>query len=238
MSELALELNDGLELKLSLAGPGARSYAFLIDLHIRTFAALLWFGVGVWIFHAVESRELKALFDDMEKPFLFGVIVPTMAIYFLYHPVLESLMLGRTPGKLIAGVKLVDQFGRVPTLSQILMRNVFRLVDSMPGFYALGLIVCFVSAQRGRIGDLAAGTHLVHDTLRAKPRQLALKRLQNSSLSPADWELANALVERWRGLQPAQRQQILAPFFVRLAQPEWVTQAADAQLAQLRRLVG
>lgn len=238
MSELALEINDGLDLKLSLAGPGARSYAFLIDLHIRAFAALLWLGIGVWIFHAVENQELEALFDDMEKPFLFGVIVPTMVIYFLYHPVLEALMLGRTPGKLLAGVKLVDQYGRMPTLSQILMRNVFRLVDSMPGFYALGLIVCFVSAQRGRIGDFAAGTHLVHDALRPKARRLALTRLQKSTLKPADWELANALVERWRGLQPAQRQQIVAPFFVRLAQPEFVTQAPDAQLAQLRRLVG
>ncbi len=42
-------------------------------------------------------------------------------------------------------------------------RNLVRYVDQLPFFYAVGVIVMFVTKQHQRLGDLAAGTLVVRD---------------------------------------------------------------------------
>ena len=112
MSELAIKLNDGLDLRLSIAGPGARAYAFLLDFKFRVLAALLWLGIGMTIFHLLGRDEFAKIFEEQQKPFLLTVVLPIMVIYFLYHPIFELLLGGRTPGKMIAGIRIVDLSGR------------------------------------------------------------------------------------------------------------------------------
>jgi uncharacterized RDD family membrane protein YckC len=112
MSELTIKLNDGLDLRLSIAGPGARAYAFLLDFKFRVLAALLWLGVGMTIFHLLGRDEFANIFEEEQKPFLLTVGIPIMVIYFLYHPIFELLLGGRTPGKIIAGIRIVDLSGR------------------------------------------------------------------------------------------------------------------------------
>ncbi len=48
-------------------------------------------------------------------------------------------------------------------------RNLLRVVDALPGPYAVGAIVMFLSPESKRIGDYVAGTVVVHD--RNKRRQ-------------------------------------------------------------------
>ena len=70
----------------------------------------------------------------------FGtVVLPALAIYFLYHPVLELAMRGRTPGKRSAGIHVVTRDGSAPSAGALLVRNVFRLIDSLPVAYGVGL---------------------------------------------------------------------------------------------------
>ena len=42
-------------------------------------------------------------------------------------------------------------------------RNLLRVVDALPGPYAVGAIVMFLSPESKRIGDYVAGTVVVHD---------------------------------------------------------------------------
>ena len=42
-------------------------------------------------------------------------------------------------------------------------RNLLRAVDFLPGFYAIGLVSIFVTRTDQRLGDLAAGTLVVHE---------------------------------------------------------------------------
>ena len=65
---------------------------------------------------------------------------------------------GRTPGKRIAGVRVLTPEGQVPTAGALITRNVFRIVDSMPVFYVVGLLFVFFGKRHLRLGDLAAGT--------------------------------------------------------------------------------
>ena len=246
MSELAIKLNDGLDLRLSIAGPGARAYAFLLDFKFRVLAALLWLGIGMTIFHMLGRSEFTNIFEERQKPFLITVVIPIMVIYFLYHPIFELLLSGRTPGKIIAGIRIVDLSGRAPSAMQIILRNVFRLIDSLPALYVLGLGLSFFGRSRARIGDLAAGTVLVHDGPRAKALSKTLAQVQHTALTPAQWDFARNLLDRWPGLMPDERTRLANRFFEKLGPPMSPMSAAvlpgvalaALQLERLKRLVG
>ncbi len=135
-----------------VAGPGSRSYAFLIDWHIRLLAALAWILAALLVRRPDWSPRSAAFWT------LFG---PPLAVYLLYHPVVELAMRGQTPGKRYAGVQVVGRDGRAPGVRAILIRNALRLIDSLPFGYAVGLVASIVTADRVRLGDLLAGTRLV-----------------------------------------------------------------------------
>ena len=60
------------------------------------------------------------------------IFLPTSLIYLLYHPLVELAMRGRTPGKRMAGVRIVNRQGGTPSSLAILIRNGFRLIDCLP----------------------------------------------------------------------------------------------------------
>ena len=181
----------GVEITLDIAGAGSRSYAFIIDWHIRLLIALAWF-FPAW-FIATRSTGVFAP--------AYWVFIPALAIYFLYHPVLEVLMRGSTPGKRMAGVRLVTRNGGTPSIGSLIVRNVFRIVDSMPAFYLVGLLCCLMTAQRVRIGDLAAGTLLILDASTSTRSLGQMGRLvAQSGLPPNVVELIDDVLERWASL--------------------------------------
>jgi uncharacterized RDD family membrane protein YckC len=188
----------GVDLELAIAGPGSRSYAFLIDWHIRVLVALAWLVAGTLIVNGAVT--LRPAAGRPGQAFL--IVLPALAIYCLYHPVIELLMRGQTPGKRVAGVRIVDRDGGIPGMGAILIRNMFRLVDSLPAFYVVGLATTFISAQRVRIGDLAAGTLLVIDDPAAPGVFLtAAGGARRDDADPLEADLAAQILERWASLE-------------------------------------
>lgn len=168
--QLAIDSATGVEVALPVAGAGGRAYAFVIDWHIRVALAIAWYGAGA-LLHSWITRGAPTLsvpFDPGPGWFL-GVMTPTAGLYFLYHPVLEIALRGRTPGKRFAGLRIVTRDGGTPGIGALLVRNVFRLVDSFPAMYCVGLVATLVTRQHVRLGDLAAGTLLVYERERALP---------------------------------------------------------------------
>src|SRR3954469_23396349 len=158
-SDLAVDSVTGVDVALPVAGPGARSFAFLIDWLIRTVLSVAWDVVAALLHNGDWS--LVAPLVPAANWFVL-VVAPAGAIYFLYHPVWEVVTRGLTPGKRMAGVRIVSRDGGAPGVGSILTRSVFRLVDSFPVAYALGLITTMFTRNSVRIGDLAAGTLLVY----------------------------------------------------------------------------
>ncbi|HLK70406.1 MAG TPA: RDD family protein [Steroidobacteraceae bacterium] len=186
----------GVDLGLEIAGPGSRSYAFIVDWHIRVLLALAWFGTVVFL-------NRTGVWPGVRIAYLGGL--PALAIYLLYQPLIELVMRGRTPGKRQAGVRLVTRSGGTPGIAALLIRNVFRLIDMLPGFYVLGLVCCFVTRERVRIGDLAAGTLLVVDDIQRRLPTSALAAVAHGTLTPPVAELIEDLLERWDTLDPQHR---------------------------------
>ena len=77
-----------------------------------------------------------------------------------YFSLLEGLF-GDTLGKALVGIKVTDLAGRPAGWRAVLIRNIFRVIDSFPGFYLLGALVARFSARHQRIGDHVAGTLVV-----------------------------------------------------------------------------
>jgi uncharacterized RDD family membrane protein YckC len=201
--ELTVRGLTGVDMTLRIAGPGTRSYAFIIDWHVRAFAALAWALVGVLLRQEVPAAAGGKVTSN---PIMIALMVGAGLTYFLYHPALELLMRGRTPGKRIAGARIVTVEGQMPGAGALLMRNLFRLIDSLPALYLVGLVCCLVTRQRVRIGDMTAGTVLVldaADSARAFSRWGAM--LGRSSLAPEALRLTQELLERWGALEEAQR---------------------------------
>jgi uncharacterized RDD family membrane protein YckC len=213
----------GVDVELPLAGPGGRSYAFIIDWHIRLLAALAWILVGTLI-----ARVVDAFVDTGARLVVF---LPPLLIYFLYHPVIELVMGGQTPGKRIAGVRIVSRNGQPPSVTAILIRNVFRLLDSLPTFYAVGLLSTIVTRDSVRIGDLAAGTVLVYlprDSRKASERQAILAT--QTRLAPDEAELVGDLLERWTQLDPETRRGLAVRLLGKAGAPVADQQPGDETL--------
>lgn len=84
-------------------------------------------------------------------------------IYFLvvlaYYWLMEAAT-GKTLGKMMLGLR-VQALDGAYTPMKAFIRNLLRIIDGLPFFYLLGLIVMVSSKRKQRIGDMAAGTVVV-----------------------------------------------------------------------------
>lgn len=208
--ELNIRGLTGVDMTLRVAGPGTRAYAFIIDWHIRLLVALAWVLAGLVVGLIVGGNFKK-------DALVLFFIAPALVVYFLYHPILEVVMRGRTPGKRMAGARIVTLEGEIPGIGALLMRNLFRLIDSLPVAYLVGLVCCIFTAQRVRIGDLAAGTLLILDDPKAN-QSLALVGMvaQNSRLEPDAAALVQDLIDRWAELKEDRRESIARELLAKL----------------------
>ena len=198
--ELIVRGPTGVDMSLRIAGPGTRSFAFLIDWQIRLLIALALILVMALL------RLLPADLQPLTRWVGIAALVLASLIYFLYHPVLEVLMRGRTPGKRTAGARIVTVEGATPTVGSLLMRNLFRLIDCLPGVYVVGLGCCLFTKQRVRLGDLIAGTVLVLEEADATQELARLgQAMQRSALPLEALRLIQDLLDRWRDLEEEQR---------------------------------
>ncbi len=200
---LVVDSVTGVDVSLAVAGTGARSFAYLIDLLIRTVLVTAWYVVATLLYN---GRWSLATPDDPEGTWYLSVALPATLIYLLYHTVLELAMRGRTPGKRMAGIRIVARNGSVPTAAAQLVRNVFRLIDSFPVGYGVGLFTCLVTRDHVRVGDLAAGTLMIYEnrnTLSA--RGLLPASAHGDRLDVATSELVDELLERWSTLDSSAR---------------------------------
>lgn len=208
--QITLKTVTGVDVELTIAGPGSRSYAFVVDWHIRLLLMLAWAGVA----HVIYAGGALSLAREPGRAYFLVVWLPAFVIYFLYHPILEIAMRGRTPGKRIAGVRLVTREGDIPGAGALLLRNVFRLIDSLPFVYLVGLATVVMTHQHVRIGDLAAGTLLVMD------HDASVGAFASSAapagLTPQAADLVQELLDRWPALDDQNRRNIARALLARL----------------------
>lgn len=157
--------------KLFAAGLMSRFYAVLLD-------ALIAWGVAL-----TAAMILHSLL-----PFGFTAGLVTTLIFVItwgYHLYFEVRHNGRTPGKRAFGLRVVDDRGLPITFQQSFVRNIVRVLDFAPLFYGLGGLVSLVDRHHRRLGDLVAGTLVIHERPAADvARQIEEGRRFNSLRTP------------------------------------------------------
>jgi hypothetical protein len=88
-----------------------------------------------------------------------------------------------------------------------LIRNVLRILDSLPIGYVIGLVATLLTEKSVRIGDIAAGTVLIYesddrDNKTVKP-DINPAAIARYGLAKA--ELGQELLDRWDELDPEKR---------------------------------
>lgn len=138
------------------AGLWPRFLALLVDLLVF---CLVFFPTtrlikGVWVLSATDHQWNQGLF--ITDPICLGFL----AVMFLYFMLLEGIE-GATVGKAVVGIRVVSSDGGRPGLGRSFLRNILRVVDSLPAFNILGAILIQTSAERTRFGDRVAGTRVI-----------------------------------------------------------------------------
>lgn len=198
-ADLIVESATGVDVHIRVAGPGARSLAYLSDWLIRVVLALAWYAAAALIYNGAPSLAAHSA----DARWLATVVAPAAAIYLLYHGILEPAMRGSTPGKRMCGIRIASRDGSAPSAGPLLVRNVFRLIDSLPLAYGVGLLAVMLTPEHVRIGDLAAGTLLVYEKAAPLPPRAAVGLTDR-----ARGEAIGELLERWSELDPHSRRRL------------------------------
>lgn len=156
-SELKIRTPEGVIFSYRLAGPIIRSVAWGIDIAIL-----------ISIFTGLQTALTLAnlISEDLAGAFVF---LFSFALMFGYGIVLEWLWRGQTVGKRILQLRVLDATGLRLQFHQIVIRNLLRAVDCLPGPYLVGGITALLNRKGQRLGDLVAGTVVVHSPRHAEP---------------------------------------------------------------------
>jgi uncharacterized RDD family membrane protein YckC len=155
VSMLTIGTPEGVTFSLPLAGPFTRSLAYFIDLA----AMLAFFNIFSIVF------QMLRLMGDIGM----GLTILIQFAFINSACMLSELLWqGKTPGKKVLGLRVIDEHGLKLRPEQVIIRNLLRFVDALPVFYALGGTVALFSSRSQRLGDLAAGTVVVR-TIKSTP---------------------------------------------------------------------
>ena len=150
---------EGVTLELVLAGLGSRFLARLLDSLIQ---GTIIFGLAVAMFHYGTPGVVQGV----------GWVL-LFLVMFAYDVPFEVLNSGRTPGKMAAGIRVVERGGEPIGFIASAIRNIVRIVDFLPIFYVVGSISIVATQDDQRLGDMAAGTYVARDKFPGLAMQLA-----------------------------------------------------------------
>jgi uncharacterized RDD family membrane protein YckC len=150
---LSIATPEGVEVSLTLAGAASRFVSALVDIVIQILIVVAFglvlgivgtgiglggFGIAIW----------------------FVVWFLVIAGYDIFFEVLNG---GRTPGKMMNGLRVVRVQGHPVGFLTSAIRNFLRPIDFLPSGYVLGAILILATPKNQRIGDIAAGTLVVRE---------------------------------------------------------------------------
>lgn len=150
------------------AGVGSRFIAVLLDYLLQAVTVVLVSLIIAFIVYSSHSLSTPSApapssGGAAEKWAITIVIAIPFLLEWAYFALFETFWRGQTPGKRIMKIRVIQQTGRPITLIESLGRNLIRVIDMLPGFYVVGLVSMFVTRHQQRLGDLVAGTLVIHE---------------------------------------------------------------------------
>lgn len=201
---LKVKTPEHVTLNFRLAGLGSRGAAQIADTVILSF---LYTGmIAIIIF---TENQLEWYFNEARSMIVAFAIIVLFAIQWGYFFLFEWFNNGRTPGKMFVGLRVVkEDGGRAPALS-LLIRNLLRIVDMLPFYYLVGMLMVFFHPNHKRLGDIVGGTIVIHERKKrnvlkkATPVEKEIDRrgIEAGQYPVGDWERKNFKKNDWNLLK-------------------------------------
>jgi uncharacterized RDD family membrane protein YckC len=207
---------EGVTIEATLAGVGSRAAAAIVDQTIRLAVI-----IALLILQAVAGGGR----DTPSGVFLAFLFTAVFLVQFGYDVLFETLASGRTPGKRWLGLRVVRVGGGPVGFVASALRNVLRIVDSLPGFYLVGILAVLSTSKNQRLGDLAAGTIVVlerkHPPAVPAPRPVAAAEddaglWDTSAVTAEEVATVRRFLDRRASLTPAARDRLAMEMATRL----------------------
>lgn len=203
MDHIEIDTPEQIALELPLAGIGSRAVALFCDSFLQALAVIIVAIVVGMTLHGVWAGA--------------AMIFALFVIYTGYFTLFEVFWSGRTPGKRIVGLRTIKADGRNLTVLESILRNVLRVVDQLPGIYAVGFVTMLIDRRNRRVGDMVAGSLVIHESQPVAMEASWIAPGNGSSplppqararlarLSPQDLELVETYLQRRLDLSAAVR---------------------------------
>jgi uncharacterized RDD family membrane protein YckC len=160
MSLVKLDTGFNIEIDFAIAPFHKRLFAWIIDIFLGI--AYLWL--------------ISKLFSNISHWELIGILIYIPILF--YHLVFEFFLNGQSIGKKATNIQVIALDGGQPTISQYIIRWLFRFVDFptlfvLPAVYQgvlpwwctillfTGIGCVIISPNSQRVGDLVAGTIII-----------------------------------------------------------------------------
>lgn len=141
-----IETPEGIALRLRAAGALPRAQAWMVDMLLR---------MGVFMLAMIPLSLFGIGGNGLAMLLLF-------ALTWAYSVVCEVWLGGQTLGKRALGLRVVNADGTPVTWLPSVVRNLLRVVDVLPGVYGVGLVSTLIDPYARRLGDIVAGTMVIH----------------------------------------------------------------------------
>jgi len=138
---------EHVEIALEPAGLGRRSGAMLLDIVLISAGCATLAALSTLLPHSVAGAVS---------------ITSCFVLFWAYWPVCELRWGGRTFGKQLLGLRVVDGRGLPLDARQSVIRTVARALDMMP-LGGVGFFTALLEPRRRRLGDLLADTLVVEE---------------------------------------------------------------------------
>ena len=150
-NRLLIKTPEGISFSMLLASPITRLLAWVIDFFCIAASSVII--SNLLAVSGIISLDLSGAIN----------LISYFIISIGYGIFAEWYWRGQTIGKRLLHLRVVDVQGLRLQFSQILIRNLMRIVDSLPGFYMVGGLTCLASRHAQRLGDFAGNTVVVRN---------------------------------------------------------------------------
>jgi uncharacterized RDD family membrane protein YckC len=219
--KLTIETPEQTSLEFPLAGIGSRFLAVALDTLLQ-IAVYLVLGL---IAALVASFGVSG---NLGKQWGIAILIfIAFTVQFGYFAAFETFWNGQTPGKRWTHLRVIQDSGRPINAYDAILRNLLRIVDSLPSLYAIGVVTMLISPENKRVGDYAAGTVVVHEkplqgvtsiwSVAAAPSQV-LPAVPSAQLSMDELQLVETFFERRASLDPEVRRSMARQIAGRLGE--------------------
>lgn len=156
---LKIDTPENVTFDYDISGIGSRFLAALIDTALIILLQVVVIGSVV----VIANLTVNNVTETLAAWLLAAAGLISFVFFWGYYIFFEILWNGQTPGKRRIGLRVIRADGTPVGASEVVIRNLVRIIDFLPTAYGIGVVTMFINPSSRRVGDLAAGTVVVHD---------------------------------------------------------------------------